>query len=413
MLHFLSFGTHPRLSLAEYRALTPDHTAPMTVGACAVVDDPDWDGAALMERLGGTVKLGDVLETIAVEDVDAEMIAEIMVTSRIRGKGSGVKDMETDGDAMNLDFGVTVVGGSPGVRKALEKLPIAIKRALKARGIRSRWVTGEGGSPISPAAVAKLRLTTIGRDLVLIAEGGQVHVGATTHVQDADAWSERDYGRPARDDRAGMLPPKLARMMVNLARIPDGATLLDPFCGNGTILMEAAMATKAGTMIGSDIASNQAATIETNTGWLATRGIISRKAASATRVFACDARSISKKLPKASVDTIVTEGTLGPPLRGYEPLAAIETTKRDIEDIWRASLKDWKTILKPGALIVGVWPSFKTDKGLSRVGLDSEIEKLGYRLINPLEGWDDTNAPLVYHRQGQHVARRIVVLERT
>jgi len=36
------------------------------------------------------------------------------------------------------------------------------------------------------------------------------------------------------------LPPKLARCMVNLARVPPGGTLLDPFCGTGGVLIEAA-----------------------------------------------------------------------------------------------------------------------------------------------------------------------------
>jgi tRNA G10 N-methylase Trm11 len=426
MLHFLSFGTHPRLSLAEFRAIKPDLPAPITVGACAVVDDPAWDGARLMEILGGTVKLGDVIETLSVEDVDAETIADLMaVGSRESGVGSKVMGHEsrvtshdesdalrTTHNATNLDFGLTVVGGSPGVRKALEKLPIAIKKVLKARGIRSRWVTGEGGSPLSPAAVSKLRMDETGSDITLIVEGGRVYVGRTVRVQNADAWSERDYGRPARDGRAGMLPPKLARMMVNLARIPDGSTVFDPFCGNGTILMEAAIATNAARIIGSDIDAKQVATTERNDQWLTTRGIVSRKAAAGFDVFAGDARRISTKVDPRSIDVIVTEGTLGPPLRGREPMTAIEKTKREIEDIWRESLKDWTKILKPGGRVVGIWPSFKTEGGLARVGLDEEVALLGYRLLNPLEGWDDTNAPLVYHRPGQHVARRIVVMER-
>jgi len=35
------------------------------------------------------------------------------------------------------------------------------------------------------------------------------------------------------------MPPKLARCMVNLARAPSGCLVLDPFCGAGSILLEA------------------------------------------------------------------------------------------------------------------------------------------------------------------------------
>jgi tRNA (guanine10-N2)-dimethyltransferase len=37
------------------------------------------------------------------------------------------------------------------------------------------------------------------------------------------------------------LHPKFARALVNLAMVPDGGTLLDPFCGTGGILIEAAL----------------------------------------------------------------------------------------------------------------------------------------------------------------------------
>jgi len=36
-----------------------------------------------------------------------------------------------------------------------------------------------------------------------------------------------------------MLKPKWARLLINLARVKRGGTLLDPFCGTGSILIEA------------------------------------------------------------------------------------------------------------------------------------------------------------------------------
>ncbi len=236
MPHFLSFGTHPRLSLAEFRAIKPDLAPPMAVGACAIVDDPDWDGARLMEILGGTVKLGNIVGKIETERLEGKKITEILMDSQASVEPTQRRPTP---DATNIDFGLTIVGGS-GSAERTKRIAMEVKRELKTRGISSRWVTSDESKELSPAAVAKLKLTSKGADIVVIIGGNVGHIGKTTHVQDADAWSERDYGRPARDDRAGMLPPKLARMMVNLARINDGATILDPFCGNGTILMEAA-----------------------------------------------------------------------------------------------------------------------------------------------------------------------------
>ena len=37
------------------------------------------------------------------------------------------------------------------------------------------------------------------------------------------------------------LHPRFARVLVNLSRVPDGGTLLDPFCGTGGVLLEAGL----------------------------------------------------------------------------------------------------------------------------------------------------------------------------
>jgi tRNA G10 N-methylase Trm11 len=398
MSHFLVFGTHPRLSLAEYRAVRPSlNDAPRLMANGAVVDDPEWDGAGLMNRLGGTVKLGDILISEKLTEINAERIAALC-KEHPRGN--------------NISFGFSVIGGTPGAHRTLERLPLHVKRALAARDVKSRWVTSKDSPSLSPAAVAKLKLTTEGYDFVLLVEGDHAHIGLTTHVQDADAWSLRDYGRPARDDEAGMLPPKLARMMVNLARVDTNSTLLDPFCGSGTVLMEAAMMTDTARIIGSDVDPKQVADTNMNTEWLIEKGILKPADKKRVTAFVDDVKSLGSKLDPLSVDRVVTEGNLGPPLRGSEPQKVLDKNRDTISELWRTSLTALTPLLKPGARLVIVWPSFKTANALSRVKLDDECAGLGYRVTNPLAGWDDTDAPLIYHREGQKVARRIVVLER-
>ena len=214
MTNFLVFGKHPRLSLAEYRALRPVlMPAPRLMAHGAVVEDTAWDGADLMERLGGTVKLGEVVLTCDVAELTPERLADLCA-DRPRGD--------------DVAFGCSVIGGTPGVRRSLEALPLHLKRALKVRNIKSRWVTSKEGPSLSPAAVAKLKLITDGYDFVLLADGKTVHIGLTTHVQNANAWSLRDYGRPVRDDENGMLPPKFARIMENFAGVVKESVLIDP-----------------------------------------------------------------------------------------------------------------------------------------------------------------------------------------
>ena len=65
------------------------------------------------------------------------------------------------------------------------------------------------------------------------------YYGQTLAVQDFKEFSHRDFGRPARDDYSGMLPPKLAMIMLNLAQVDKKKSILDPFCGSGSTLIAA------------------------------------------------------------------------------------------------------------------------------------------------------------------------------
>jgi tRNA G10 N-methylase Trm11 len=363
----------------------------------AVVDDDHWNGERLMEQLGGTVKLGDIVLSCPAKDLTPEHLATLM-QERPRG---------TD-----VDFGCSVIGGSPGVRRQLERLPLHLKRALKTQGVKSRWVTSKDSPSLSPAAVAKLQLTTRGYDLVLLVDGMNVHVGLTTHVQNADAWSTRDYGRPCRDDENGMLPPKLARMMVNLAGVRSGDTLLDPFCGSGTVLMEATLATDAAQIIGSDIAPKQIEDTKKNISWLIQNHVLHAEDDDRITIHVADATNIEKMLAPTSISRVISEGDLGPPLRGSEKLGVIEKNRDAVTELWKKTLTSLRPCLTNDARLVLIWPSYKTTHGIARVKLDDDCTRLGYRIVNPLAGWDNTGAPLVYHREGQHVARRIVILER-
>ena len=148
-----------------------------------------WDGSALLQRAGGITKLGDIILESTVNELSAAAILD--ACPREIGP--------------SCDFGLTIYGGSKSQSRQEKELAMALKKELKSRGVSSRWVTSEGGEPVSPAAVEKLGLTDRGLDVCVLKNGERVFVGLTTHVQSADAWSERDFGRPGRDSRSGTL----------------------------------------------------------------------------------------------------------------------------------------------------------------------------------------------------------------
>ena len=114
--------------------------------------------------------------------------------------------------------------------------------------------------------------------------------------------------------QSGMLPPKVAQMLINLSGLTTNHLLLDPFCGSGTILAEAA---RMGFehLAGSDISTQAVADTRENIYWLIRT---SHLPAPVINLQISDVRKVTEKFSANSVDGIVTEPYLGPPLRGRE-----------------------------------------------------------------------------------------------
>jgi len=410
MKHFLIFGTHPLLSLAEAKAVIggrkPELAGEMAIlsaggGSASGGDVDEWDGRALNDRLGGTIKLGEVIAEIPSAELTAERLAD-EIEARPREK-------------KKIEFGLTMYGGSSAARQKTKNLAIGLKRVLQERGSSVRWVTGEKGD-LTPAAVAKAHLIDEGYDFCVALVDQKAIVGLTTNVQDATAWSLRDYGRPFRDLKTGMLPPKLARMMVNLAApetpsvpLVRGRSILDPFCGGGTVLMEAALMGYQ-SLVGSDADARQIAGCQQNFDWLVQKQIL--PASLDLTLLVQPVKTLGPHLINKTIGAIVTEGYLGEPLRGHEPLNFLNKQKDKIESLWKEALFVFSTVQAKGGRVVCAWPVFVSPHGTLTVDPSQWLEDFGYKMVDPLAGWHEKSVTLTYARPDQHVKRNIVVLEK-
>ncbi len=392
-MYFCILGSHPDLSTAEIRAVLPDAKNIHAFDKMLILESENWDSNQLMDKLGGTIKLGDIIYQGSLTKLNSSLIADLLAPANANTEGK-----------RSLDFGLTIYG-SKSTQKKFFKLPIQLKKDLRAKGYSVRWVTGKGGEPLSPAAVAKCNLCdTPNADLCLMVDGDKAYLGKTANVQNADAWSKRDYDRPKRDSKNGMLPPKLARMMVNLAETPSDGVILDPFCGSGTILMEAVLATDAKQIIGSDIEAKQIQYTEANNNWLVQEKIISSKDAKRFRIFTADVINIQNFLAPKSIDAIITEGYLGPPLHGTESQRTLEKNAQQILNLWIDSLRALRPILKSKAKLVIITPEYQNPNGQAAADLVPHLHHLGYQTIS-------SQKQLSYSRENQYVKRNILILE--
>jgi len=203
----------------------------------------------------------------------------------------------------------------------------------------------------------------------------------------------------------GMLPPKLAQIMINLADPENTAkTIYDPFCGSGTILIEAMIMGK--NAIGSDIDEKAVNGTSKNLEW--TMGKLKNKSVK-FKIFKKNAVEITKKdiLPE-SVDAIVSETYLGEPVSRLPSEKIVEKVLSDISNLHELWLKKATQLLSKNARIAICLPAYR--KGFNKYirikDFSKKVEKYGLKQIK-----FGNASSLIYDREDQVVAREIVILQ--
>jgi tRNA G10 N-methylase Trm11 len=229
-------------------------------------------------------------------------------------------------------------------------------------------------------------------------------------VQLFEEWGERDYGRPRRNMKQGMLPPKLAHMMVNMLGLKPRGTLLDPFCGSGTVLMEAALLDWKHLMA-TDKNAVAVKDTQVNMQWIKRRyGLdVDRNA------FQCPIETLGNKIGLNKVQAIVTEPFLGQLLARPPNEQEVDRLIAELLPLYRTMLAVFAKILEPRGRVVFIMPQWLTAKGrtLTLPALEEKLPQ-GMRQLILLSSKTDSenNSRLVYNRPDQYVGREIVVLEK-
>ncbi len=355
-------GTTPDLALSELGALFPSASLLRLSGACVLLAGvSDFSAEKLRDMAGGVVKIAEVVQTLS--QVDAHTLAEIFLLLNPEPK---------------IIFGVSRYDqGFVSISFLAE-----IKDLLEKKGKHARFVSAAHGA-LSSVVVEKQHVG----ELIIAKQESEYVVGRTVAVQDFEAWNQRDYGRPYADPKLGMLPPKVARMAVNIAiGHRSDQTVLDPFCGMGTILGEALLL--GCRVIGGDQSKDVIAKTEANLRWL---GVQYRRIdASKIEFFVSDATHISQYSSPESVDAIITEPFMGTTEIGAGKLnepGKIKNIVRGLEKLYIGCLKDWMRVLKPSGRVVIALPQYAIGgKTYFVKKVVDSCENFGYTvLVGPIE----------------------------
>jgi len=314
---------------------------------------------SLMEQLGGTVKIAEKINTSIKEHIEKT---------------------QPDG---KIHFSLS----GPNAKKRA----LALKKELKSDGRSVRYIEANNTATI-------LHNNLVKREGDFTVAGDNVFV--TVAIQPIEAFGKRDFEKPGADSRSGMLPPKLARMMINLTETPNDATLFDPFCGSGTLLMEAlTMGYKH--IVGIDLSEKAIADTGKNIHWIGEEFGLQ---VSGSRVFVSDVRAVShKKIPKHSIDAIATEPYMGTPKIGRETKGQLAEEVRELADLYTNAFKTFSRVVKPGGTIIFIIPKFRHDNAWIEINCLNDIKKLGFDVVPFSEKYPS----LLYWRRRQHVGREI------
>ena len=397
MKYIAVLGRLPKISLAEIQAIY-DSNAKLIGPELAVFET---NKTVSIDRLGGSIKLGQIFSGNFRE------LAEAINSRKPEGKITiGVSSYALNSNHKNKKSAAENLVR----RKAME-----LKSLLKKLGRNVRVVEARGPEISSATAFHNNLGEKPGSEEVIL-------VGSETYlslgVQNIDKYRERDQMRPARDAKVGMLPPKLAQILINLGgKIDESKKVLDPFCGTGVVLQEALILGQP--VVGSDLNPRMMEYTQKNLDWLLEKKarffkikpeLIEQKNQFLNSIYTGDATDFA--WPKASeIGLVACECFLGSPMSKPPVEIKLKDEKQNCKRIVLGFLKNLIGQIEDDTPVVIAVPAWLREDGhYSRLSIIDEITDMGYNLAK-FQGLSQSD--MIYYREGQIVAREIIVLRKS
>jgi tRNA (guanine10-N2)-dimethyltransferase len=412
MQSLVILGRQPYLGIAELESLYgAEKVRPLGLQAAVLDIDPCL---LAFDRLGGGVKFAKILtelETSEWHEIDRFLRTTGPKQSQLIPKGK-------------LNLGISAYGFNASA-KQVQAMAIALKLAIKNTG-RSVRVVPNKETYLNSAQVIHNHLTDEnGWELLLIKNGKSTVIGQTIKTQDIAAYGRRDQGRPARDPKVGMLPPKLAQIIINLSvgLLPKAAErsicatprgiplqkihfkdrLLDPFCGTGVIIQEAGI--MGYDSIGTDINVRMVNYAKANIKWLAKLPQTPLNPDVSITIYPADA---TKHHWTLGPDFIASETFLGKPLPASVKINDLKPVIAECNDIIQGFLANIYQQIDKGSRLCLAVPAWRNSNGrFTHLPLIDSLEVIGYNRVSFVHAPDEQ---LIYYRPDQRVARELLVL---
>lgn len=384
-MYIALLGRQPALGMAELeRRYGEDATSWFSDVSAKISTD-----TLSIEQLGGVQKAGQIV--IELPGGDWRRVSMKIVQAYTHA-WSGF-----DG---KITLGISAYGFDVSPRE-IQQTGIILKQKLKKVNVSLRMIpNNDMALNTATSHHNKLGLSNNKVELLVVrARNGRVIVAESTGAQNITAYTKRDQERPKRDAFVGMLPPKLAQIMINLANPTPEARILDPFCGTGVVLQEAALLGHP--VYGTDLSEKMIRYSKENLDWLKE----THRATFEYDLHEGDAMDTSWQGP---VGAVVGETYLGQPFSAPPSPAKLDQVRGNCNNIISAFLKNLASQIPAGTPVSIAIPAWKRiDGGFVHLPLINQLDQLGFER-HSFKNIKDHE--LLYFREDQVVARELLVL---
>jgi tRNA G10 N-methylase Trm11 len=341
--------------------------------------------AHVIDDLGGTIKIAEVKVKFSSETIKEGFLkrnkqAQKKLAQTVAQSGA-TEGMTKAPD--KLLFGVSIYTSDTAVKsfggRIQRFIGSAIKDVLATTGKKSSFMgiaSDRSEAQLSHVEVLKKNLVENQAEVLLCIGKTEAWIGNTIAVHNPFEFQKRDIYKPNQRAIFGM-PPRLARMMVNLSACTSKKTLLDGFCGVGTILQEALMEHAA--VVGVDVNSWCVKASEENLEWLSNEYSLS---GANFRVVQGDMENLTAKVGVESVDCIVSEPDLGPALREVPTGPYAQKIIEKLEPLFLGFIEEAYQVLKLNGRLVLATPFIRTRSGDGvTMPIEEKLREVGFKRI--------------------------------
>ena len=311
-------------------------------------------GERMIDDLGGILKIVEVVGAVPTELVNSAFLKEDkQAKQKLRGLfplGSLAERIPAASSG-KLTFGVSVYWADPTFRapgtRVQRFLGSALKEELRGQGKKARFMgfpRDRENPQLTPVEVLKQGLIENRAEVLMCMGKQETFIGTTIAVHNPFEFQKRDLDKPVQRKIFG-ISPRVAKIMVNLTQCTPGKVFLDPFCGVGTLLMEALLVRAK--VVGVDINRWCVESAKRNLDWVSREYSVDD---ADYVVLQGDVRKLASKIGN-DVDCIATEPDLGPALREVPTTTYAQKIIENLQPLFEDFLGESYEIMRPRAYL--------------------------------------------------------------